>query len=299
MMVTLFGVGYPGWTLSCIYKWKHQTCFVMEHPKNSGWMVEVDDHAVEQYVLRYFATWTAPASSEEPSPAMAHRSHTGTVDLRGSAILIANKILKAWHGNEFKIKLKDTYDCELRSCVIDMTKWLDPLTSDNLQSNDCVIDLEPLRRQLTQGLDVDPRTDEPKEHFLPSSIYVRREMKGIFKLFCRDVDLLHNNEKESVSSKKSSIVLPRKMATVFMGSSGVGKSILFFLAALYRSQSSVTIFIRQSPMISEYMSVFIMFPKPDEAGKVQVLFTRCLDDLQVHAMNGLSGLTLFWNETCC
>jgi hypothetical protein len=272
---------------ACIYKWKHQYPpgrFLKEYPKFSRRKVEVDDDTVERSILQYFTTWTA-------TPALTFFPYTGTADLRSSGILIAQKILKAWQGHGFRNKLQEIYRFELTSVDIDVTTWLDPLLSDTVQENDCMIDLEPLRHQLAQGLYIDCRTNKPKERFFPSSIYVRREMQGIFQLFCRDVNLPHNREEMEVSSIKSSIILPRKKATVFMGSSGVGKSILFFLAALYRSQNTVTIFIRQSPVLGEDMSVFIMFPKPDETGKVQVLFTRRLRCM--YLSNGLSGLTLF------
>jgi hypothetical protein len=90
-------------------------------------------------------------------------------------------------------------------------------------------------------------------------------MKGIFKLFCRDVNLLqHNSNHEGgvLPSKKSSIVLPRKTKTILLGSPGVGKSIFFFLAALYCSQNTVTIYIRRTAVsVRNDMSVLVMFRK--------------------------------------
>jgi hypothetical protein len=109
-----------------------------------------------QRVLDYLAAWV-PAGwgnrnqVEVPTPAVAHpHQNTQTANLRGNAIVTAKKILKICKGRQFRRNLKNTYKCELTDCVIDMREWLDPLTSDDPEAVGCLIDLEPLRRQLAQ-----------------------------------------------------------------------------------------------------------------------------------------------------
>jgi hypothetical protein len=295
----------------CILEWKNQNPpgrFLRKHPSDSGWYEQVDGSTVEHHVLRYFASWTdAPSPGtryQGDVPALGHRPYTGTSGPRSDALWIAKKILKAREGNEFKKNLKNTYKCELKDCVIDMKEWLNPLTSENPETKDRKIDLEPLQRQLAEDPVLNSQLNGDLEDlFLPRSIYVRHEMRGIFKLFCRDVNLLqHNNndEEEVVPSKKTSLVLPRKKKTILLGSPGVGKSILFFLAALYRSQTTVTIYIRRTAVSDEDMSVFVMFPedfpeddKTDRAN-IRVLFTRSMK--KRYTTTGLSNLIDFLEE---
>jgi hypothetical protein len=258
-----------------------------------------------QRVLDYLAAWV-PAGwgnrnqVEVPTPAVAHlHQNSATANLRSNANITAKNILKAWGGHKFNSKLKDIYDCELKDCVIDVREWLDPLTSDDPEAVGCLIDLEPLRRQLAQDPVLNTQiTDDHEELFLPSSIYVRQEMKGIFNLFCRDVNLLqqnNNNEDGAEPFDAPWIVKPFKKKTILLGSPGVGKSILCFLAALYRSQSTVTIYIRRTTVSGEHVSVFIMFPEDGERenGKVRCLFTRIL---QKQYLTELFGLKAFLEE---
>jgi hypothetical protein len=297
----------------CILEWKSQNPpgrFMRKQSSDSGWYEQVDGATVEHHVLRYFASGTDATSGnrnqEGNIPALGHRPYTGTSGPRSDALWIAQKIRKAWEGNEFKKNLMDAYDCELKDCVIDMKEWLNPLTSENPETKDCKIDLEPLQRQLAEDPVLNSQWNGDLEDlFLPRSIYVRHEMRGIFKLFCRDVNLLqHNNndEEEVVRSKKTSLVLPRKKKTILLGSPGVGKSILFFLAALYRSQNTVTIYIRRTAESDENtsMSVFVMFPedfpeddKTDRAN-IRVLFTRFMK--KRYTTTGLSNLIDFLEE---
>jgi len=126
---------------------------------------------------------------------VAHPQNTNTANLRSNAIMTTKKILKACEGHDFESNFKDTYKCELKDCIIDMKEWLDPLTSDSPETEGCLVNLEPLRRQLAQGPSVISQVSSVlKDRFFPCAIYVRHEMKGIFNLFCRDVNLLqHNN----------------------------------------------------------------------------------------------------------
>jgi hypothetical protein len=251
-----------------------------------------------QRMLDYLVTWV-PAGwgnrnqEELPTPAVAHpHQNPETATLRSNAMITAKKILKAWKSDEFKKNFEDTFKCELKDCAIDMNALLDPLTSDQIEPKlDSMINLEPLRRQLAQGPSViteDPvlnfqLNDDLEDLFLPRLIYIRQEMKGILNLFCRDVNLRLPNSSHvygAVQEEASCIVKPYCKKTILLGSPGVGKSILCFLAALYRSRSTVTIYIRQTNVSSENVSVFIMFPEDDKtvSRKVRCLFTRSLDD---------------------
>jgi hypothetical protein len=67
-----------------------------------------------------------------------------------------------------------TYKCELKDCVIDMKEWLDPLTSENPETKNCKISLEPLRRQLANDPVLNSQLNGNLEDlFLPPLIYVR------------------------------------------------------------------------------------------------------------------------------
>jgi hypothetical protein len=65
---------------------------------------------------------------------------------------------------------------------------------------------------------------------------------------------------------------PTETRTVLLGSPGVGKSILCFLAALIRSQRDIIIFYRKVTDTGERLSVFVMFPC--QGNTVNVLYTR-------------------------
>jgi hypothetical protein len=96
------------------------------------------------------------------------------------------------------------------------------------------------------------------ERFFPKSIYVRKSMHVISDLFSRD-------------AKNHA---PREKSAAFLGSPGVGKSILMFLAALNLSHRDITTFYRKtSNKAGENVSVFVMFPCQG-SDRVNVLFTR-------------------------
>ena len=96
-----------------------------------------------------------------------------------------------------------------------------------------------------------------KDVFLPETIFIRNCMKRVFQVLCDDA----TNRKEQGRSKH----------TVLIGSPGVGKSILFFLAALYRAQYSYVLFYRRTTS-EDLVSLFIMVP--NEEGSVRVWFSR-------------------------
>ncbi len=89
------------------------------------------------------------------------------------------------------------------------------------------------------------RLPEHEDSFIPTKIYIRKCMKQIFGWFCEDT-----------RGKRRK---PRALQTVLIGSPGVGKSVLFFLAALYQAQSSYTIYYRRTTNESDF-SVFLMMP---------------------------------------
>jgi hypothetical protein len=130
--------------------------------------------------------------------------------------------------------------------------------------------------------------DEP---FFPTRIYVRNNMRKIFGLYLNDVGK----------------VQPGKRPTVLIGSPGVGKSVLFFLAAMYRCSQkaekkkvvnskkrtvrvvNTCIYYRWAGS-EEKISVFIMFrDNNQEEGerKVHVLFTRSLNENNFSSLSKL------------
>ncbi len=91
----------------------------------------------------------------------------------------------------------------------------------------------------------------------PKKIYIRKCMKLIFSLFSQDT--------RGERSK------PRELKTVLLGSPGVGKSVLFFLAALYQAKSSYTVYYRRTTKESD-ISIFLVMPYQNNT--VRVWFAR-------------------------
>jgi hypothetical protein len=122
---------------------------------------------------------------------------------------------------------------------------------------------------------------EGKEQFLPNRIYVRNNVRKIFGLFLNDVGMVE----------------PRTRPTVLIGSPGVGKSVLFFLAAMYccsqKAEKELIVNKKKEKKCcchyeylltlggsEEDISVLIMFRDEDQTDgehKVHVLFNRTLD----------------------
>jgi hypothetical protein len=101
--------------------------------------------------------------------------------------------------------LFESYNFRLEHCVVNIGTSLDPLTS---------LENDRINLSFLNGLKGSPAL---ADSFIPDDIYVRESMREIFALFVKDaVDLS---------------VVP----TLLVGSSGIGKSVLFFLAALYHS----------------------------------------------------------------
>jgi hypothetical protein len=110
-----------------------------------------------------------------------------------------------------------------------------------------------------------------KDNFFPNGkMYIRDCMRTIFRLF-DERDFGH---------------------TVLIGSPGVGKSILCFLAALYKAQKKPVVFYRQTSYA--YTSVFIMHPRSNGgADGIDVAFTRKLRNNDLNTRGGLCGLHNF------
>jgi hypothetical protein len=115
----------------------------------------------------------------------------------------------------------------------------------------------------------------PDDSFIPDSLYVRTCMRNVVDLFLRDT--LNN-------------VDVHKFRTVLIGSPGVGKSILFFLAALFNSRRKGAIYYRVALESEKEISVFVIFPH--EGNEVDVLFTRSLDSIAVENV-GNGTLSVF------
>ena len=115
-----------------------------------------------------------------------------------------------------------------------------------------------------------------EEIFLPKKIFIRNCMKEIFEVFKKDAD--------------DGTRTPGNSHSVLIGSPGVGKSILFFLGALYQAQYSYVVYYRRTTA-EGCMSLFIMVP--NGTGSVRVWFTRYLlkfgtgdtiNDIQSHIL---------------
>jgi hypothetical protein len=92
------------------------------------------------------------------------------------------------------------------------------------------------------------------------ALHVRDCMREVFGLFHADAA----RDPRHMPSVTSSAVL--------VGSPGVGKSVLFFLAALDQARKSTIVYYRHPDL--EDISVFFMAPDESHAGHVRVWFTR-------------------------
>jgi hypothetical protein len=93
-----------------------------------------------------------------------------------------------------------------------------------------------------------------EDPFFPKGrLLVRECMRTIFALFAK------------ADADEGQVVL--------IGSPGVGKSILFFFAALYKAQKETVVFLRRNPC-SRSISAFVMRRSRHHDGSVDVLFAR-------------------------
>jgi hypothetical protein len=178
----------------------------------------------------------------------------------------------------FNEDMQREYGCVLNHAAIDFGDAFAPLLQNPANAwmqGHVHVNLAFLNGIRTRGTDC----------FLPQSIYVRNCMRQVFRLFARDAGAL-----EDVVAA----VPPQTKGTVLIGSPGVGKSVLCFLAALHRSRNMVTTYYRHTEARDEMVSVFIMFPSPQNT--VDVLFTRTMER-HVLRRDGLTGLNIFLTTT--
>jgi hypothetical protein len=168
------------------------------------------------------------------------------------------------------ILLQNKYMGDFSECVVEIGSSLDPLLL-----------VTPMPRDATQQRAVDERVVDMSflsplvlpnnEPFLiPASIYVRDCMRMIFDFFCDDI---------------KADMTPDSKNTALIGSPGVGKSILFFLAALYQATSKMVVYYRLTKAPSERASLFFMAPAQN--GGVSVWFSRNIDKGAIGQLSSL------------
>lgn len=101
---------------------------------------------------------------------------------------------------------------------------------------------------------------------IPDKVYIRDCMRTVFGLFDQDVERTPRRPPD------------QRHSVALVGSPGVGKSILFFLAALHQAQKSPTVYYRRTS--SEDVSVFVMTPQAEGVG---IWFSR---DVKKHLLGG-------------
>jgi hypothetical protein len=222
--------------------------------------------------------------------------------------------------------LQTKYGCDFRTCVLpatDVQALLLPLLRTEAAnepgtagadadaavggtysySDERVIDLSLLDRL---------KDSDEEEFFVTDKLYVRDAMRCVFGLFQEDARLAH----EGSGTKEHE-------AAALSGSAGVGKAVLFFLAALHRATFTRVAYYRRRPR-DDRVSFFLMEPvvegadaatddvQDDASGgggiitSVRIWFTRNVDTYVLQETRGLcsfsrhilDGLTLENKELC-
>jgi hypothetical protein len=181
--------------------------------------------------------------------------------------------------------LKAKYGCEFKECDIRLGTALNPLLLDGGGDDDDDDDASP-----NHGLNQTARTistffmdplrlaAESERFLLPRTIYVRDCMRTIFGLFREDVE-----SRKRAGAKN----------TVLVGSPGVGKSILFFLSALYQARERPVGYYRRTRSELEMASLFFMLPGEEGAdGNVRVWFSRSINKKSLKKQGGLTSFSL-------
>jgi hypothetical protein len=201
---------------------------------------------------------------------------------------------QSFNHENFNKAMQTKFGCTLSYCSIQIGSSLNQLAhgcdmvadddADSYSSESIrVQDIETYRERLIDFSFLKKLRMEDDEPFFPTRIYVRNDMRTIFGFYMKDVGT----------------VKPMKRPTVLIGSPGVGKSVLFFLAALYRCSQKTNIDVVNTSIYYRWarsdrrVSVFIMFRDEDQEDgehKVHVLFTRCLNE---NRMQDLAELTNF------
>jgi hypothetical protein len=147
---------------------------------------------------------------------------------------------------EINQSLMENVGFELRYVSVDVTEsYFEPLWTQSSTSKTISLErFDPLRRE------------EEKEKFLPKvrNLLVRSGMKRIFRRFQNDV------------------MKPAREKRALLGSPGTGKSLLFFLAAVWKAAygGQKVVYLRKTT--AEPISIFYMFP--DGHDKVGFYFKR-------------------------
>jgi hypothetical protein len=220
--------------------------------------------------------------------------------------------------------LRTKYACDFRTCVLpaaDVRAALRPLllfrvdpssndpgavgdaeAGETYYSDERVIDLSLL----------DPlKDDDDLEFFVADKLYVRDAMRRVFGLFQEDAQLGDVGDGSKKKDKDAALC----------GSAGVGKAVLFFLAALHRAAFTRVAYYRRRPR-DDRVSFFLMEPvagqgdgedNSDDAmsagginNSVRIWFTRNVDTYAIQENRGLcgfsrhilDGLTLDKKEVC-
>jgi hypothetical protein len=179
-------------------------------------------------------------------------------------------------------RFKAKYDCDINTVVLEVDEIknsLLPLLSagpdddDDDDGTNSDVSARTIDMSILRGFKVRP---DLEEFLVPDHIYVRGCMRRIFAFFRDDV--------APGSQLRRAPNMARSAALI--GSPGVGKSILFFLAALYQSGTSRTLYYRRTN--DEPVSLFAMSPivAPGGAECVRVWFSRnvkCTDLESFHS----------------
>jgi hypothetical protein len=173
-----------------------------------------------------------------------------------------------------KRHLELSYGGEFRTTTVHVGSSLDLLRNNpGSRNHDRVLDLAFLKELRLP--------DQDEKFLVPKRIYVRDCMRMIYGRFCQDVD--------SDPKKRA-----EKRATAFVGSPGVGTSILFFVAALYQAATTNVIYYRKTIADGEGVSVFVMTPSSASGGTkdVEVWFNRDMDPVRVDSKGGLNACSI-------
>ena len=158
--------------------------------------------------------------------------------------------------------LSSKYGGSFNNVTINVGSNLEPLFSESAMNANRMIDLSFLKELILIG--------EDEKFLVGDKIYVRDCMRKISRLFQKDVEC----------NKKGG-----RYATAFIGSPGVGKSVLCFLLALYQAQTKSVVYYRCTGSDGENVSLFVMTPARDK-NHVHVWFNRnmertfTIDDIQ-------------------
>jgi hypothetical protein len=198
------------------------------------------------------------------------REYYETADLTTKQQL-ASARMKARYGCDFQVA--EISNVEIDSALLPLL----PVDGDGDDIARRTIDLEllnPLRVQ----------RDEP--FLVPDKIFVRDCMRFVFGLFRED-----ENGDDNATPREPRRPPNKDYAAALIGSPGVGKSILCFLAALHQAKTSPIVFYRKSR--KGPISVFVMSPhsrssSSNDPSFVRVWFTRNLTLVSAAEQQGLA-----------